>query len=624
MSQTACPQRPRMKALVERQLPEAEQRRLAAHLDQCPECQERAEELTDIEHGWTPADATPTSTALRRLMDEMKHKTMVTARPTMSTTIDDRLLLGFLQPAGERACLGLLDGYEVTKVLGRGGMGIVLEAWDPSLERYVAIKVLAPQLAASDTARERFAREARAAAAVNHEHVVAIHAVDDVNGLPYLVMERVPGRSLQEWLDREGPLEVRDILRVGTAIASGLAAAHAQGLVHRDIKPANILLSPKSKVQGKKGTVPLRKGDCPLFSLDLELYDVKISDFGLARAADDASLTQSGMLAGTPHYMAPEQARGEAVDARADLFSLGSVLYAMCTGQPPFPSGSTLAVLRQVSETTPPLPSRLNRAIPRWLDHLIARLHALDPADRFTSAAEVADLLERCLAHVQQPDRVALPAGVMSSPRKRNRARWVLPVVLLVGCAGTWATAKEEGWLATRPAADASAATRHAAAGELMPPNHPERNLPEALSWTTIDREQGVQISGRKVQVPDPRGKAFTCKSALELNLRLAGQTTAHILIFGLPGISGRPGPTLCIPDSPPCPAAALVPPCPTPLSKNNTDQVGLDSKTDSVWFVVLGPRSYAFTAYTHRTAPTRPVPPVVSSSSVSRPVRCS
>src|SRR5439155_13924679 len=134
------------------------------------------------------------------------------------------------------------------------------------------------------------------------------------------VMEYISGISLQERLDRQGPLELKEILRIGIQIAAGLAAAHAQGLIHRDIKPANILL-------------------------ENGVERVKLTDFGLARAADDASLTQSGVVAGTPHYMAPEQARGEAVDHRADLFSLGSVVYAMCTGRPPFRAGGAVAGL---------------------------------------------------------------------------------------------------------------------------------------------------------------------------------------------------------------------------------------------------------------------------------------
>src|SRR5262249_603573 len=158
-------------------------------------------------------------------------------------------------------------------------------------------------------ARRRFTREAKAAAAVCHEHIVAVHGVHELEGLPYLVMQYVPGESLQARIDRTGPLEVAEIVRIGTQTPSALAAAHAQGLMPRAMKPANLLL-------------------------EHGLARVKITDFGLARSVDDVGLTQEGVVAGTPEYMAPEQARAEPVDPRADLFSLGSVLYAMCTGLP--------------------------------------------------------------------------------------------------------------------------------------------------------------------------------------------------------------------------------------------------------------------------------------------------
>src|SRR5262249_15554902 len=165
--------------------------------------------------------------------------------------------------------------YGVGEVAGSGGMGIVLRAFDEKLHRVVAIKVLAPALAGSGAARQRFVREARAAAAVAHEHVVGIHAVEDGGPVPYLVMQFVEGRTLQEKLARPGPLPLAETLRIGLQVAEGLAAAHKHGLIHRDIKPANILL-------------------------ENGIERVKITDFGLARAADDASLTQSGMIAGTP------------------------------------------------------------------------------------------------------------------------------------------------------------------------------------------------------------------------------------------------------------------------------------------------------------------------------------
>ena len=257
-------------------------------------------------------------------------------------------------------------------------MGIVLKALDSALHRTVAIKCLGPELAFLSTARKRFAREAKAAASVAHEHVVAIHAVDTWKGVPYLVMQYVPGISLQQRIDRDGPLAVIDVLRIGLQIASGLAAAHAQGLVHRDIKPANILL-------------------------ENGVERVKITDFGLARAAADASLSQSGVVSGTPQYMAPEQTRCEVVDPRADLFSLGSVMYAMCTGHSPFRAETTMAVLRRVCEESPRPIRQENPDVPAWLAEIIAKLLAKKPDERLQSAAEVAALLGRCVAYVELP-----------------------------------------------------------------------------------------------------------------------------------------------------------------------------------------------------------------------------
>src|SRR5262249_51410538 len=267
----------------------------------------------------------------------------------------------------------MLGHYEVLEVVGQGGMGVVLKGYEPLLRRLVAIKVLASALAGSEAARQRFIREARSAAAVCHHHVVAVYGVAEADGLPYLVMQYVAGESLQTRLDREGALEIEEAVRIGLQTALGLAAAHAQGLIHRDIKPANLLLEGGSRV--------------------------KITDFGLARMIDDLPLTQDGVLAGTPEDMAPEQARGQAVDHRADLFSLGSVLSAACTGTSPFRGPSAVAVLRQVSDEAPAPVRSLNPDVPAWLESLIDRLMAKGPADRFQGAAEVAALLEGYLAH---------------------------------------------------------------------------------------------------------------------------------------------------------------------------------------------------------------------------------
>jgi serine/threonine protein kinase len=216
----------------------------------------------------------------------------------------------------------------VLEVLRRGAIGTVLKAFDERVQRMVAIKIMSSELASTSPARERFLREARSAAAVRHENVLALYEVGG-QPLPYLVMEYIPGRTLQQRLDESGPLSVADVLRLGRQIAAGLAAAHAQNLIHRDIKPSNILL--EDGIQER----------------------IKITDFGLARVADDASVTQSGVIAGTPMYMAPEQALGRRLDLRSDLFSLGSVLYQMVSGRPPFRAASTMAVLKRVIEDTP-------------------------------------------------------------------------------------------------------------------------------------------------------------------------------------------------------------------------------------------------------------------------------
>ena len=263
----------------------------------------------------------------------------------------------------------------------------MLRAFDEKLHRAVAIKVLAPSYAAIGSARARFIREARTAAAIKNEHVVAIYAVEDDAQPPFLVMEIIDGISLQDKIDKKGPLPIKEILRIGLQIAEGLAAAHKHGFMHRDIKPANILL-------------------------ENGVERVKITDFGLARAVDDASVTQSGTVAGTPMYMSPEQAEGAAIDHRSDLFSLGTVLYAMCTGHSPFRASGTHAVLKRVIDASPRPIREVNNEIPDWLADIIAKLHAKKPADRFQTAKEVAELLERHLAHLQQPHTVPAPARV--------------------------------------------------------------------------------------------------------------------------------------------------------------------------------------------------------------------
>jgi serine/threonine protein kinase len=403
MNQTSPhPDESQLRGLLKGTLPSADEAAVLALLEREPAWQAALDRLVANEATWRAAAVSlqkPPLAADRTLRSvlasiasiERSHSSINT--PATGETVDSSAGdadhsrdLHFLTPADDAAYLGKLGPYLVEEVIGRGGFGVVLKARDPKLARIVAIKVLAPHLAASGTACQRFRREALSAAAVAHEHVITIFAVDD-DPLPYLVMQFVAGQSLQDKLDREGPLGIKEALRIGMQTAAGLAAAHKQGLVHRDIKPANILL-------------------------ENGIERVKLTDFGLARAADDASLTRSGTIAGTPQYMSPEQARGETVDARSDLFSLGTVLYAMLTGRSPFRADSTLAVLKRVCDD-PPRPIReVNPDVPEWLAALIDRLLAKAPADRPASAQEVADLLGQYLLQVQQPKFDAAKAHI--------------------------------------------------------------------------------------------------------------------------------------------------------------------------------------------------------------------
>jgi serine/threonine protein kinase len=258
-----------------------------------------------------------------------------------------------------------LAQYKVLHKLGQGGMGWVMLAEDTQLGRRVALKVMRSQHAAETESRKRFLREAKSAAALKHDNIITIYHVGEDQGVPFLAMELLEGGTLQQRLEYPKPLSLGAAVRIAREIASGLAVAHERGVIHRDIKPANIWLeSPKGRV--------------------------KILDFGLARDNDTtAALTQAGEIIGTPHYMAPEQARAKGVDARSDLFSLGCILYRMTTGRLPFAGDTLLATLTAIAVDMPTPVRELNPQSPEALCDLIWRLLAKDPAQRPASSAEV-------------------------------------------------------------------------------------------------------------------------------------------------------------------------------------------------------------------------------------------
>ncbi|GAA4453094.1 serine/threonine-protein kinase [Novipirellula rosea] len=393
----------RVEAFLSESLTEAEEVSWMSHLDECASCRERLQNAAADKKTWLQwesvlQDAIDDTVSLSTTGSQREFSDNESADHSVQRVIE------MLVPSDDPEMLGRIGVYEVTGVVGAGGMGIILKGHERSLDRIVAIKVLAPHLATSGAARHRFGREAKAAAAVVHPNVIAIHSVSNEGPLPFLVMPYVPGDSVQQRLDRRGPFEIIQVLRIGRQIAAGLAAAHEQGLVHRDIKPANILLA---------GGVDR----------------VIITDFGLARAVDDASMTRSGIISGTPQYMSPEQARGESIDVRSDLFSLGSVLYSMCAGHSPFRAETSYGVLHRIIHESPRSIREANPSVPIWLSRFFEQLHAKLPNDRIQSATQVERLLTTCIAHLEQPDQSSVPFELLEPARKSKSNS----VSLLVG-----------------------------------------------------------------------------------------------------------------------------------------------------------------------------------------------
>ena len=286
----------------------------------------------------------------------------------------------------------LSDRYRLDEEIGRGGMGVVFRAWDSDLERSVAVKILGAHHQVGD-ARERLFREARAAAALSHPRVVAVHDVGEHKNMPYLVMELIEGPSLKE----HKPETLEETIDFATQLCEALEHAHEHGLVHRDLKPANVLLAESSGAPS-----------------------VKLVDLGLAVRERAVRITREGGITGTVNYMAPEQALGKAIDGRTDLYALGVMLYEFATGRLPFDGDNPLAVLSQHLHA-PVVPPRTYRAdMPESLEAAILRLLAKDPDDRFATAGEAA------LALALGPDSaISAPAGVSAALGGLVRGRMV-------------------------------------------------------------------------------------------------------------------------------------------------------------------------------------------------------
>jgi eukaryotic-like serine/threonine-protein kinase len=423
-STTACPCTEELQQLLANSLSDERVLQCTEHMETCSCCQARLEgiatdgsDICQVVRGLHESEPQATSAYWPALkaVDPGVH-VQVPTKQLVARTRD--VSLHFLQPASDSAYLGRLAHFDVMRILGRGGMGVVVEAFDSRLRRNVALKILDLDLLGDEVAHQRFCREARAAASITHENVVAVHQVERTEeGLPYLVMQVIGGESLEHRLEREKKLPFREVVRIGMQAAHGLAAAHAQGLTHRDIKPGNIMLeSPQDRV--------------------------KLTDFGLARAAEDVKLTHTGYVSGTPLYMAPEQANGEKSDHRSDLFSLGAIMYEMCAGQPPFTGNSALAILKQVSEAKHRPLRELNPDVPEWLADTIDMLLAKKPEDRIQTADQLVELLEYewALTKGTSSDLPTVCQVEAQKEAKRNRmiAAAIGATFLVLGLLGGW------------------------------------------------------------------------------------------------------------------------------------------------------------------------------------------
>lgn len=300
-----------------------------------------------------------------------------------------------------------LGQYKILAELGRGGMGIVYKAYQTSLNREVAIKVLPPNLAVDENIVKRFHREAEAAARLSHPHIVQIFDINEISGLHFFAMEYLKGETLTQKIEREGPLSLKEAVRITMMVADALNYSHSEGIVHRDIKPGNIMIDPHGHV--------------------------KVTDFGLARAIESSRLTMTGTIIGTPEYMSPEQARGENLDGRSDLYSLGLVLYEMLTGRIPFEATTPFAVAQKQIYEPLTSPSSIRSEISPVLDAIILKVTQKDPKERYQRGEELKNDLE---LFISGKDLERITPTVTVPPEEPQRIGWG-KVILAFFLAGT-------------------------------------------------------------------------------------------------------------------------------------------------------------------------------------------
>lgn len=403
---------------------------LECHLAECNICRQKLEDASGSrmlwdqltkaaddqwDSQWTDSFSCPSlNDALSEFSESLQSSPVASSAPSHFARNHNlkivQSLIPHFGPSDDPGSVGRIGNYEIIGMIGSGGMGVVLKAREKSLERIVAIKALLPHLMEVDSCRQRFQREAKAAAALNHPGIVPIYRVDQFNGMPYFVMPYEIGPSLQQRIESEGPLSIQESLRVTSQIAAALSVAHQSGLVHRDIKPSNILLAPGTE-------------------------RALLTDFGLAQATEEVSLTQTGILSGTPPFMSPEQARGESIDHRSDLFSLGSLLFTMLTGKPPINEVNVYKLVRQIGDQSMPPLKGTKESFPDWLQNLVSLLHQRNPEQRVQTASECLDLTNKCLSALDSDRPEAFPKDLISPKSNATNFQQIRRVGLILTAA---------------------------------------------------------------------------------------------------------------------------------------------------------------------------------------------
>jgi eukaryotic-like serine/threonine-protein kinase len=408
------------------ELASSEHQAFLEHLDTCSDCRQTMERLAGDDKVWDTVTLALQSTSHQQLARgegygrlpsgdaisssaSMSHNASETMQEPTVTRWELAWVSTWLGPSNDPKAMGKIGVFEALQVIGTGGTGVVFLAREPSLGREVAIKVLAPHMARMEVARQRFEREARATAGLVHENIIPIYQVSEWRGLPFLVMQYFPESSLETLLKRDGKISLDRALFLALQIAQGLEQAHAKEIIHRDIKPANILLANDAQ-------------------------RAILTDFGLAQAKDDLALTCSGILAGTPHFMSPEQARGEVVDERSDLYSLGCVLFAMVTGHSPLHTESESGAIRCIASGDIPSLREAASSAPNWLVAFVDSLLDPNKENRPANAETVVAWLSQSIAHLKDPNTNPTPAPILSSTSNDSRKSrmWYITRAVLV------------------------------------------------------------------------------------------------------------------------------------------------------------------------------------------------